>query len=296
MRTRRKKRRAKTKKVRWEKAVKINSNFESGNIIVKSIKRNNINLEIRKDPYIKDPKQEKYQYWFYFNACNVKNKKCLFTIQNIVIIPNPWDKYNDWERLNIVYSYDNKNWKRCKTNFNKDKISWAIKPTKNKIWFAYYPPYTFSRTKKFFGNDKIIGYSTNKNPIFMKTIGNGPFKIGVIARQHPGETIGSWMMEGFVKRVLQKRKKLTQYYTIHMIGNANPDGTILGHWYTNKNGINLNSDWKNTKSAEIKAIKKKFKGIKFDLFFDLHGDESPYKHFLVAPGNKKNILHNNIKC
>ena len=41
----------------------INSNFESGNIIVKSIQDNHAYLEIKKDPYIKDQKQKKYQYW-----------------------------------------------------------------------------------------------------------------------------------------------------------------------------------------------------------------------------------------
>ena len=210
-----KKRKDGTKKKR--KHIKINSNFESGNIIVKSIEKNNVKLEIRKDPYIKNPDQKKYQYWFYFYASNVLNKKCTFTIQDIVIIPNTWDKYNDWHGLNVAYSYDNKNWKRCKTNFNGKNISWRIKPTKNKIWFAYYPPYTFSRTKKIFKNGKIIGYSHLKNPIYMKKIGDGPVKIGVIARQHPGETIGSWIMEGFVKRALKKKHILGKNYTIYMV-------------------------------------------------------------------------------
>ena len=82
----------------------INSNFESGNIIVKSIQDNHAYLEIKKDPYIKDKKQNKYQYWFYFKANNVLNKKHTFIIQNLQIIPNPWDKNNDWYGLNICYS------------------------------------------------------------------------------------------------------------------------------------------------------------------------------------------------
>jgi len=273
----------------------INSNFESGNIIVNSIQENRAYLEIKKDPYIQDKKQNKYQYWFYFKAKNVLNEKHTFIIQNLQIIPNPWDKNNDWYGLNICYSYDNKTWKRCKTVFTGSEIHWTIKPTKNIIWFAYYPPYTFSRTKKLFGNDKIIGYSHQKNPIYMKTIGKGPITVWVIARQHPGETIGSWMMEGFLKRVKQLGKKLSKHYTIKMIGNANPDGTILGHWYTNAKGLNLNRDWTNTESKEIKCIKKEFeRKNKCDLFFDLHGDEGSFEHFLVASYANKNILHNTI--
>ena len=273
----------------------ICSNFESGNIIVKSIKDNQINLEIRKDPYLKDPKQKKYQYWFYFRAHGIRNQTYEFIIHNIILIKTFKTKQNDWKNFNICYSYDNKNWKRHKTRINGRKIIWSMKPTKNTIWFAYYPPYPFSRTKKFFGKDKIIGYSTNRNPIYMKTIGKGPINIWVIARQHPGETIGSWMMEGFLKRVQQLKKSLEKNYTIYMIGNANPDGTILGHWYTNAKGINLNRDWNNTKSVEIKAIKKEyFKSGDCSLFLDLHGDEGSKEHFIVAAYNKKNILHNTI--
>ena len=42
--------------------------------LVKSIQDNHAYLEIKKDPYIKDQKQKKYQYWFYFKAKNVLNK------------------------------------------------------------------------------------------------------------------------------------------------------------------------------------------------------------------------------
>lgn len=273
----------------------ITSNFESGNIIVNSIENNYIYLEIKKDPYIQNKKQNKYQYWFYFKVKNILKKNYTFIIENLQIIPNTWNKKNDWDGLNICYSYDNKKWKRCKTTFTGSEIRWKIKPIKGTIWFAYYPPYSFSRTKKFFGNDTIIGYSNKKKPIYMKTIGKGPITIWVIARQHPGETIGSWIMEGFLKRVKQLKKKLEKHYTIKMIGNANPDGTIMGHWYTNAKGINLNRDWINIESKEIKCITKEFfKYNKCDLFFDLHGDEGSFEHFLVASYNNKNILHNTI--
>ena len=106
------------RKISWRgggSAIKINSDFESGNIIVKSIQDKYARLEIKKDPYIKDKKQAKYQYWFYFKVKNIINKKYTFVIENLKIIPPPWNK--DWNGLNIAYSYDNKNWKRCKTRF-----------------------------------------------------------------------------------------------------------------------------------------------------------------------------------
>jgi hypothetical protein len=275
------------------KPIYITSDFESGNIIVSGIKNREVYLEIKKDPYPKHVKR-KYQSWFYFKAGNVKNKNIKFVINNIKLIQLTWEKKNDWDGFNVCYSYDNKKWVRYPTTVIGDEINWTIKPKKNTVWFAFYPPYPFSRTKQFFSNGEIIGHSNMGNPIYMRTFGNGPVKIWIIARQHPGETIGSWIMEGVLKQILKKKKKLAPY-TIRLIGNANPDGTILGHWYVNKTGVNLNRDWTdNPKSPEIKVIKKQIHKYGCDLFFDLHGDEGVKKHFLVNPPENQHILHNTI--
>ena len=73
----------------------------------------------------------------------------------------------------------------------------------------------------------------------MKTFGNGPKNIWLISGQHPGETISSWILEGFYKRMKKKRETLYKKYTFYIIPNANPDGNELGYWYVNSKGINL---------------------------------------------------------
>ena len=40
-----------------------------------------------------------------------------------------------------------------------------------------------------------------KHRYYMKKIGNGPKRIWLISGQHSGETINSWILEGFVKRL-----------------------------------------------------------------------------------------------
>ena len=89
------------------------------------------------------------------------------------------------------------------------------------------------------------------------------------------------MMEGFLKRVKQLKKKLDKHYTIKMIGNANPDGTIMGHWYTNAKGLNLNRDWVNTESKEIKCIKKEKKGRK-NITYTSYRIRSILFHFILC--------------
>ena len=256
--------------------IRISSNFESGNIIYKGCKNNIINLEINEEPYYK-PVKRKYQNWFYFKVSNIKST----TVFNINKIRN-YD--NDWHGFTVCYSYDNKNWKRLmntKVNIKKKSLTWKINPKKSTIWFAYYPPYPFSKSKKLLPNMKTIGYTRDKNPILMKKIGNGPKRVWLISGQHPGETINSWMLEGFVKRLLERKSRAIKKYTFFIIPNANPDGNIKGYWYVTSKGINLNRDWLHTMSPEVKAIKKQLDKYGYDLVFDLHGDEGCKNHFLV---------------
>ena len=271
-----------------KKALRISSNFESGNIIYKKTKDNVVDLEIREEPYPKWTKR-KYKNWFYFKASNLSGK----TTFNIYKIRN---YFNDWKGYNVCYSYDNKNWKRLKTkvNIKKKKLTWEINPKKSTIWFAFYPPYPFSKSKKLLPNMKTIGYTKDKRPILMKKIGNGPKRVWLISGQHSGETINSWILEGFVKRLLERKSALKKKYTFFIIPNANPDGNVRGHWYVTSKGINLNRDWLNPKSPEVKAIKKQMDKYGYDLVFDLHGDEGCKNHFLANSYGCKHPLHDII--
>jgi len=280
------KRNNKTKKKNSK--IRISSNFESGNIIHKSTINNDVILEIKEEPYPKNTKR-KYKNWFYFKASNIK-QKTNFIIKNIR------DYDGDWKGFNICYSYNNKTWKRFKTevDIKNKELKWSIDPKKSTVWFAYYPPYPFSKSKKLLPNMKIIGRTKNKKPILMTTLGNGPIKIWLISGQHSGETINSWILEGFVKRVLERKSKLFNRYTFFIIPNANPDGNVKGHWYVTSKGINLNRDWKTFKAPETKIIKKYLDNIGYFLVFDIHGDEGSKNHFLVSSYKNKHPLHDEI--
>ena len=124
----------------------------------------------------------------------------------------------------------------------------------------------------------------------MKKCGYGPKKVWLISGQHSGETINSWMLEGFYKRMLERKNKLYKKYTFYIIPNANPDGNKRGHWYVTSKGINLNRDWDKFKSPETRAIKKQIDKIGYYLVLDLHGDEGTKNHFLVELTNKHPIF------
>jgi hypothetical protein len=288
----------------------ISFNFDSGSINVLSTKLGEnvcrFNLSLQKET-IKEG--NKSQYWFYFKVSNVKQKLCYFSIHTHN------DCNNGFKNLKVATSYDNKKWFRYKTTqqnknakckINNKTISvkstqilkWKIKPTKKTIWFAYYKPYPLERiykltkqiSNKSYFKKKIIGYSEGNKPIHMLTIGNGCRNVWLIGRQHPGESIASWIIEGFLKSTFSPISSLK----IHIIPTLNPDGIYLGYWYTNKKGINLNLDWKHKKSKEVNILNNLLKKQHNDLILDIHGDEECKKHFLSHCPKRNIDLYNNI--
>ena len=271
----------------------ISTNFESGNINhIKNVQRKKdvlVVLEIENEPYPKNTKR-KYQNWFYFKSNDVQRKAMTYTIQNINVFGN------DWKGFNVCYSYDNKNWKRIKTSFSKKNktLTWKHTSTKKNVYFAYYPPYTTVMKQKMmmkYKNKKGVKAKTlGKSKVDALILGNGPLKIFIVARQHPGESIGSWMIEGFLKEYFSdvQRKVVQDVFTFYIIPMANPDGVKLGHWYTNKKGQNLNRSWRHNRTSETNDIKRLMTEKKALLYLDLHGDEGASKHFITSCIESKN--------
>lgn len=60
-----------------------------------------------------------------------------------------------------------------------------------------------------------------------------------MARQHPGESVGSWMMEGFIRRVMEVKNNIC-WIVIPMV---NVDGVKLGNNRTGVLGHDFNRSW-----------------------------------------------------
>ena len=68
----------------------------------------------------------------------------------------------------------------------------------------------------------------------------------IIARQHPGETVGSYVMQGcldFLMGNSDEAKKLRQIYLFKIIPIMNPDGSLVGNSRTSFAGCDLNRRW-----------------------------------------------------
>ncbi len=269
----------------------INSAFDGGNIsVVSASSPDQIRLNIRKD-HMSD-----YYQWFYYRVSGAKDTPCRMVIENAggSAYPAGWPGYQ------ACASYDRETWFRVPTAYENGELVITHTPHYDLIYYAYFAPYTMERHQDMIADFmqcdgvsyRALGQSLEGQPIDCLHIGEGEKTVWVIARQHPGETMAEWWMEGFLTRlcdpddpVARRLKSLAQFY---IVPNMNPDGSRRGHLRTNAVGVNLNREWDMPsleKSPEVFQVLAAMDKTGIDLALDVHGDESlPYNFIAGSEG------------
>nr|MDP9415509.1 carboxypeptidase family protein [Pseudomonadota bacterium] len=113
--------------------------------------------------------------------------------------------------------------------------------------------------------------------------------VWLYARQHPGETMAEWWMEGAIEKLLDDAdpvsRTLLRKATFHIIPNMNPDGSKRGHLRTNAVGVNLNREWHEPtaeRSPEVLCVRNEMERTGVDFAMDVHGDEAIAANFLAG--------------
>jgi murein tripeptide amidase MpaA len=271
--------------------ISITSNFDSGNILVESIKEaGNIELSIRKDT------NADFFQWFYFRVSGAKEKMLSMKILNAGDASYP-EGYEDYQAR---ASYDKLNWFMVPTSFDGEVMTIKHQPEMDAVFYAYFAPYSYEQHLEYIHNIQFsplcrlesIGKTFEEREIDFLTIGDeseGRKKVWVIARQHPGESMTSFFMEGLINRLLDIDDPVTRtllnnavFYVVPFI---NPDGAIHGNLRANAAGINLNREWADPdpkKAPEAYHILKKMEEKGVDLNLDIHGDEGLPYNFLAS--------------
>ena len=209
-----------------------------------------------------------------------------------------------WENYRAVASYDRENWFRVETTYQDGELIISHKPDFNSVYYAYFAPYSMERHHDLISqaaeDDKVkmhvIGETLDGQDIDLLTIGDmavGKKVIWVIARQHPGETMAEWCVEGFLERLLDEddalSRQLLEKAVFYVVPNMNPDGSRRGHLRTNACGANLNREWEDPsleRSPEVFYVRGKMDETGVDLVLDCHGDEAlPYNFIACFEGN-----------
>ena len=266
----------------------INSAFDSGNIIVTSITGDSANLEIRKDAH------SDFFQWFYFRVCGVKGRTITLNITNCAASAYP----DGWTNYKARFSLDRNDWRQeTDTRYTDGVLTIRHTCTADIVWFAYFAPYSIERHNDLIARiaarpgvtHKELGQSLEGQAIDYLGMGSGPSQIWLYARQHPGETMAQWWMEGALDMLTdpadQSAARLLEKSTLHIIPNMNPDGSCRGHLRTNAAGVNLNREWASPsleKSPEVLCVRNAMDGTGVHWAMDIHGDEAIPANFIAG--------------
>jgi len=265
--------------------IKISQHFDSGAIeVVACENAKQIDLNLRRD------NNADIHQWFHFRLQGARGQACTIRFLNAGQATYP----KGFEDYQVAASYDTENWFRVPTSFDGQVMTVSHTPELDSIYYAYFEPYTWERHLRLLGEvaeNPIarvhdIGTTLDGRDMNLVVIGNpkAEKKIWVIARQHPGETMAEWFVEGMMDALLDDANpiaaKLLQRAVFYIVPNMNPDGSVRGNLRTNAAGANLNREWMTPtleRSPEVLCVKNKIHETGVDMFFDIHGDEAlPY--------------------
>ena len=255
--------------------------------------------------------------WFYFRINNPPKKRPI-TLNIVNMRKN--DSLFNYGMLPCFFSVvdwrtNRKGWTRAGTNVKYFKNNHPVENSRRcyftlsftirtphegdvlRVSQAY--PYTTADLNNYLEGVEKVKYKNEmmEREILVNTIGKNKIEvltikeinpkvkkrpiIFIMARQHPGETPASYVLEGLLDALMSKEKDseyLRKHYEIKVIPMVNPDGVSAGNYRTNLFGFDLNRRWeggrgKSTHEAAYikKYLSQTFRGREVAFILDLHG-------------------------
>lgn len=270
----------------------ISSAFDSGNIeVLRCDSPEQIELNIKKD------NESDFFQWFHFKlVTSAQQQHHLLTIKNAGSSAYP----KGWENYHAMASYDRDEWFRVPTEFDGQNLVISVTPEQESMYFAYFVPYSWDRhldllqwaQQSAWVSQVHLGETIDGREMTMLMVGEpaeGKKNIWITARQHPGESMAEWFVEGLLEHLLNEdepiSRELLDNSVFYIVPNMNPDGSVRGHLRTNAAGVNLNREWATPsleKSPEVFHVLNKMKEVGVDCFLDVHGDEAIPHNFVAG--------------
>ena len=262
--------------------MKIVNNYDGSSIEI-------LKNEEEKNIVILSPIKENSKFSNYYNFIikNDKNEKGIVILKNLnglsyeksinELIPLFKNKKGLYEKIN-----------EKRINIQDNNLEIEILENEE-IEISSYPRYTQYNLDKFL-NEIKLDIKDNNRVVKELIIGDNTQKtIVIIGRQHPGETLSSYFIEGIISYIIENKEKLKDTcFLIFPIVNKNGVKNGNHRYY---NGYDYNRMW-NTNGIleEIDYIKKELSNYNIKLFIDVHCDEITQKDYIRF--NDKNIVDN----
>lgn len=271
--------------------IRIDTGFDSGNIEVLSIDGASARLAIRKD------NGSDFAQWFHFRVSGAAGRELELKITglNQSAYPDGWPGYH------ACVSEDRDYWGRAAGTWDKNADGGTLTirhtPESGVVWFAYFAPYSMERHHDLVAETassegvsyRCLGSTLDGQTIDCLEMGEGETQVWLIARQHPGESMAEWWMEGALDTLTDPAdphaRNLRGKCRFHVVPNMNPDGSRRGHLRTNAIGVNLNREWDTpgaARSPEVLCVRDAMDATGVHFAMDVHGDEAIPAVFLAG--------------
>jgi len=271
--------------------IQIHAAFDSGNVEVLAVAGAEARLAIRRD-HASD-----FFQWFHFRVANAAGRELTLRLTGLAASAYPMG----WPGYHAAVSEDRQDWTRAATTWDREADGGTLtirhRPAGDLAWFAYFAPYSLerhddlvARTARLPGvAHRSLGTSLDGRPIDCLELGEGEVQVWLYARQHPGETMAEYWMEGAIDLLTDPGsawgRTLREKCRFHLVPNCNPDGSFRGHLRTNAAGVNLNREWhapSAERSPEVLALRDAMDETGVHFAMDVHGDEAIPAVFLAG--------------
>lgn len=250
--------------------MKITHNYPGASIkvIKNNEKENTIYLSLKEEA-------NSYSHYYNFTIENSKQNEGTIYLQNIKKSPYYHEKIKQ-----VPYTKTTK-WQPLKNYSIDENGDFIIKiPTNSTQEISLVPRYTFQDLKEFIKKNHSHNTTIKYEPIPKIIIGNPKLPAIIFtARQHPGETLSSFFLEGIIKEI-QNIPSLLEKYCFIFFPIVNTKGVETGV-HRLLDGIDYNRSWNSKeKPFEIKCIEEELNKYKILTFIDVHNDEVTKDNYL----------------
>jgi murein tripeptide amidase MpaA len=273
---------------------RISCNFDSGAIeVVSERDAGDLQIALRPDSHAA------FMQWFHFRLQGARGQRTRIRFLNA----GKATYVEGWRGYQAVASYDRESWFRVPTAYDNGELTIAHEVLRDSVYYAYFEPYSWERHLALVGRAEAsprtrvrdLGATVDGrdlNLIVVGEEGGGRKPLWIIARQHPGETMAEWFVEGMLERLLDEAdplaRRLLEQAAVYIVPNMNPDGSVRGNLRTNAAGANLNREWQapsRERSPEVFFVREAMEATGVSAFLDVHGDEGlPY---VFVDGNER---------
>ncbi|HWA61004.1 MAG TPA: M14-type cytosolic carboxypeptidase [Caulobacteraceae bacterium] len=259
--------------------ISIDTDFEAGAVEVLALEGAKARLALPADA------PGPWRQWFYFRVRGAKGVPLELAFVNCAASAYP----EGWPGYRACYSEDLRDWRRVDTTYADGVLTIRAIPAADEAFFAYFAPYPLARSHALLertaaatgGTLLGLGRSVEGRPIEGIRLGSGPAPVWILGRQHCGETMASWWMEGALERLADPADAaaadILKRATLSVVPIVNVDGAARGYQRGNAAGIDLNRQWGGpdpVKAPEIAALLAAMDATGCAVILDIHGDES----------------------